>query len=585
MRAISLLLSLAAIASAQCRYQFGRLCFTSPVGEVMAVTPAPVAVSGVSSPGKQPAKTLSAADFAAALQHLAVDVRQHRGRDALVLFDSSVPVEKLAAQMQVETMQLRTRTAARFRLGAAEFTGYGVVVVKPVRPLSDAEWSSIFGAGRERVQSPVADLLRRNNGLYLLRSSNGQDAFDLATELKVHPLLEFAEPDYVISVAPQSAGSSPRDFVMGTGVTASDSLLPHQWALRNGGSWADARGGVSLQNYWRIPDLSQRPVVAVVDDGVQPDHPDLAPQLLTPFDVTGSANILENGFQQYLFNDHGTRVAGIIAAVADNSFGIAGAAPFARILPIRAFFRPTASTSYRTFRASELAAALSYAAERASVINISWFYNDLKDIQDITEVLRQMPAKRGGRGVVVVASAGNFGSPIMFPASLSPEIPGLIAVGATDRSDSVKRCDAASSCAGDFDWGSGQGPALDVVAPGVDVLSTYPCAERTAPSCFARFDGTSAAAPFVSALAAHLLARNPALTSAEIKSIIRSTSDPLDWRIPNSWSGYGRISICRAVGGTACNVSDLAANGVLLSSAPTLAPPPRQPGKAPALED
>jgi hypothetical protein len=447
MRNILILLSLATCAAGQCRYQFGRMCLTEQIGEVVSITPE--SFGGVASPGLLPLKNLTRAEFATAVSRLNA-FRHYDAEGATLLFDAPGSKQNVAATLQVRPEQVRIQNRPRFRVGDSEFAADDVVVVKPRLPLSDAQWSSIFVMFEAApVRSASAELLRRNNGLHLLRSTKHQNAFDLAMAMQANSLLEFAEPDYVIGIRPQSAGLSPRSFMPGRRRWSNDPFLAQQWALRNGGKLADAQGGIGLQNLWRVAGLTVPPVVAVVDDGVQSDHPDLAPQLLPAFDATGSHSVLAPGSGQYLFNSHGTRVAGIIASSADNGFGILGAAPFARILPVRAFYRASSASDYSTFQASELASALSYAGERSSVINISWFYNDLKDIQGITEVLRQMPLRRGGLGVVVVASAGNFGSPITYPASLSREIPGLIAVGASDRSDSVKRCVAtAQSCNG-----------------------------------------------------------------------------------------------------------------------------------------
>jgi subtilisin family serine protease len=192
--------------------------------------------------------------------------------------------------------------------------------------------------------------------------------------------------------------------------------------------------------------------VAVIDSGVQADHPDLAGQLAERIDVTGRADAAEL---------HGTAVAGVIAARADNHVGIAGVAPHARLVALRACWEASAADTVCS--SLSLALALSAALERhAQVINLS-----LGGPPD--QLVQRLIQAAQARGVVVVAARNGAAPGGGFPAAL----PGVVAVA-----------DKAPVTAG------------ALVAPGTDILSTLPV------SRWGIVSGSSYAAAHVSGLAA-----------------------------------------------------------------------------------
>ena len=197
--------------------------------------------------------------------------------------------------------------------------------------------------------------------------------------------------------------------------------------------------------------------VAVVDSGVQADHPDLAGQLADRQNlVAGQADSAEL---------HGTAVAGIIAARADNHLGIAGVAPLARILALRACWQSSASETLCT--SLSLAQALSAAIERdAAIINLSLGGPHDRLIQRLVEAAL-------ARDIVVVAAANRLAPDLGFPAAL----PGVIAVSDTAQ-DKGRRA---------------------VAAPGTGILTTLPG------SRWGLVSGPSYAAAHVSGLVALML--------------------------------------------------------------------------------
>lgn len=214
------------------------------------------------------------------------------------------------------------------------------------------------------------------------------------------------------------------------GVPTNDDLRPEQWGLeqvRAPEAWSTTRGaGV---------------VVAVIDSGVDLGHPDLAPNLLPgiTFHDCGDGGCGDGGYgttEDLLGEpDHGTHVAGIIGAVANNGTGVAGVAPGVRILPINAF-RDHDDTIPPGFAATieDVARGVRWAVARgAHVINLS--LGSLDPIEpllgpDDTNPLTGAVADAVARGVVVVGAAGNETLPFCESPSFAD---GVLCVAATDR--------------------------------------------------------------------------------------------------------------------------------------------------------
>ena len=253
--------------------------------------------------------------------------------------------------------------------------------------------------------------------------------------------------------------------------------------------------------------------VAVVDTGVSPE-PDLAPQLLTGWDyVAGHADGRSDS------NGHGTHVAGIIAATANNGLGGSGLAPSTKVLPVRAL--DASGSGYW----SDVANGIVYAVNQgAGVINLSLGgHSGNASLQAAIDY-----ATSNGR--VVVAAAGNDGTNVPnYPAAY----PGVIGVAASDQSDAVASF-------------SNSGSAVDVTAPGVGILSTVP-------GGYASMSGTSMATPFVSAAAAMIRSAAVArgLGSVNVESVLASSAIDIGAHGRDLTSGAGLINPRNAL----CSVS------------------------------
>ncbi|MGW3507118.1 type VII secretion-associated serine protease mycosin [Streptomyces sp. NPDC000994] len=295
-----------------------------------------------------------------------------------------------------------------------------------------------------------------------------------------------------------------------------DGIRAQQWGL-------DA---MHTQEAWRTTQ-GKGITVAVLDTGVDDDHPDLRGNVLPGKDMIGFG--ARRGDRPWA--RHGTAMAGIIAGHGHgpgNADGVMGIAPKARILPVRVILEEddSARSKARSTRGNALADGIRWAADQgADVINLS--------LGDDSDSAHPEPAEDEavqyalGKGAVVVASAGNGGEKgdhISYPAAY----PGVIAATAVDRygtraSFSTRRWYATVS------------------APGVDVVIADPDQR------YYEGWGTSAASAFVSGAVALVKAAHPGLTPAQIKKLLEDTarSAPVGGR--DDSRGFGMVDPAAAI--------------------------------------
>jgi len=275
--------------------------------------------------------------------------------------------------------------------------------------------------------------------------------------------------------------------------------------------------------------------VAVIDQGIFRTHNDLNANMsaLSFNTATGTVpSVFVAG------NNHGTHVAGTIAAVKDNNLQVVGLAPSSRLIGISNTLNVSPTIS------EQLANGMNWAWQNgADVISNSWgdqggaFYNNLHTALLENAINNALTNGRGGRGSVVVFAAGNQSpSPIDYPANFTGAI---LCVGAINNTG-IRSAFSAF------------GTTLDVVAPGQNIISTLP--NQTIGS----MDGTSMATPHVSALAALVLSVNRNLTNLQVNNIIENTSQKVGGytystttnRPNGTWNnqmGYGLIDAYAAV--------------------------------------
>ena len=319
-----------------------------------------------------------------------------------------------------------------------------------------------------------------------------------------------------------------------------DPLAPKQWHLVASHAF----------DYWDTLPLLAPVRVAVIDSGVDGTHPELAGKIVAAETfVGGSATVDREG--------HGTFVAGLIAASIDNAAGIAGMVPSAELLVAKVVDGDRQIDVEAEVRAIRWAVA-----QRAQVINMS--LGGLRDprnrdLDTFSPLEAAAVAYAHGKGVVVVAAVGNGDAAPVQPwpyASYPAALPHVLGVSALTRDGAVP---AFSNRDKIFN---------DIAAPGQDILSTLPlamtapfkeCVDQGYSSCgpeeFRRAEGTSFAAPQVSAAAAVLLSLRPTLRPEQVTKILQSAAIDLDSSTGcsacaagrDAYSGWGRLDVAAAI--------------------------------------
>ena len=303
--------------------------------------------------------------------------------------------------------------------------------------------------------------------------------------------VEYAEPNY---------------FVHALSVIPNDPYYGLQWHLpkiKAGEAWGETKGSSNV-------------TVAVLDTGMDLSHSDLDEQ------VVGGYDFVNNDGEADDDNGHGTHVAGTIAAETNNGEGVAGISWHAKIMPVKVLDEAGEGTH------ETVALGLIFAADNgARVINLSF------GGEESSAVMSEAINYAYGKGCVLVAGTGNSGSGVvLFPARHN----NVVAVGASDEEDNW--CNASIWGEG---FGSNYGPGIDVVAPGNNIVSTYPGGS------YAVGSGSSMATACVSGMAALIISGKPQLGNSTVRDIITRTSDDLMEPGWDEYTGYGRINLQKAI--------------------------------------
>jgi subtilisin family serine protease len=336
-------------------------------------------------------------------------------------------------------------------------------------------------------QRSGGQVLQASRGLQrdVLRVANGA-AESMARIIRRLPGVKDAYPDRIAHATLQ----------------VNDPLLSMQWGVAT----------MYVPQAWDVS-LGAGVPVAVLDCGIHSGHPDLLGKVSLEQNFTAEASTDD-------LCNHGTHVAGIIAANTNNGIGVAGVAPGARLLNAKVL----GDTGSGYF--SDIERGIQWAADNgARVINMSLGADGACIASTQTAV-----DYAWNRGTVVVAAAGNSG--LATGASMPGNCNNVIAVAATDSADLKASF-------------SNSGSSVQIAAPGLNVLSTLN-PDVNAGSQYGGLSGTSMAAPNVAAVAALVAATTYATSAAAIRDRLFSTADPIAGT-GVLWT-YGRVNAAAAVG-------------------------------------
>ncbi len=373
----------------------------------------------------------------------------------------------------------------------------GTILVKFV---DEASARAVVAAHGDRDVSTTA------NGVHVVHVAGGSVDESVAAYSRA-PGVVYAEPNYIA----HATLAVPNDPSFGS-----------QWALSKigaTGAWSAYPGSYVSSGGAKL---------AIVDTGVQSNHPDLTGRVVLGINCVNAFSSCASGAAED-DNGHGTHVAGIAAATTNNALGVAGVAFSSPIVAVKVLDAQGSGT-YAAITNGIIWAA----GHGVRVMNLSLSGSAFS--QTLCDAVAQVTAN----GALVVAAAGNGNtSAAAYPAAC----PGAVGVAATDPND------ARASFS---NFGA---PDVFIAAPGVSIFSTY------FGSSYATLSGTSMASPMVTGLAALLFGQLPSRTPATIKSILASTAqkvggisygaDPYGTCGGCTWSssfGYGRIDAAAALG-------------------------------------
>lgn len=428
---------------------------------------------------------------------------RYRPGEVIVKFKDSTPISPAKVQGKFKASGISAVDRVFKELGVKE--------VDQLMPLT----GEIKNRAPRKVRSKSGRMITEpdTSKLFCLKyeAAEGQTVEETVERLKAMPEVEYAEPNYLAFI--QVATESTEDML----TYINEPMYNQQWGLN----------AIKMPQVWAMPKVTeQRPVIAILDTGVDINHPDLKDNIWTNaaeasgatwedddhngyvddlhgWDFIAKTAIMKNGMDR---NGHGTHCAGIAAAVGNNGIGIVGANPDALILPIKVM------GDDGTGDAATICKGIDYAvACGANVLSMSFGGG-------ASQAVYQSLTKAAASYAVLVGAAGNNEKSIynlIYP-------PGLLFPGAYDIVIGVMASNSDGSLAGfsNFDpdgpFFSKYNPAFkafsssvdwqedlmwnyDVMAPGVNIMSTY------LNGTYKTLNGTSMATPMVAGAISRLL--------------------------------------------------------------------------------
>ncbi len=440
-----------------------------------------------------------------------------------------------------------------------------IVRYNPDRPRAESSMMSIQSATNTQAGTSVVKDLSDAGipGMQVVQVTT--NTLDAAMEAyKNSPDVLYVEPDYKISLSPIEKTGKVADvdtMSINSAAYPNDPGYQYLWGLHNTGQapfYGMADADIDAPEAWGITTGSPNVVVAVVDTGVDYNHPDLAAniwqnsgEIINGVDDDGNGyiddvrgwNFVSKNNDPMDDNGHGTHCAGTIAAVGNNGIGVTGTAWNVKIMPLK--FLNAQGSGY----VSDAISAILYANRKgAAVISNSWsgtgYTQSLKDAIDASSA-------------VVVCAAGNSGA----NSDIAPQYPAaftssnILSVAATDYNDKLASF-------------SNYGPnSVDLAAPGVSIYST------SKSGTYQYLSGTSMATPHVSGVAALIKSQNPSMSATQIRSRIFSSVDTISSLSGKVGSG-GRLNAAKALGGSTPTPTPTPTNTPYPTVTPTKTPTP-----------
>jgi thermitase len=453
-------------------------------------------------------------------------------------------------------------TAAPPSAAAATFTAApdsyapGVVHVKFKRSVAATS------AKVSRYRAQATRELAPGLGAMALPVAPGTEV-DVIRELRADPSVEYAEPNYYLTIAaafPTDPAFYNQDKIDPT--NREDVLyrdidnMQRQYVFRL----------PQIAEAWDLANGTSDMIIATIDTGAYLKHPDLEGRLMPAANFVAGEEGVKN---EEDYNGHGTAVAGILVANRNNGKFLAGINGRAKVLPIKAFNDQGSTT------VEPIIKAVKFAADNgAKVVNMSLSYTKTPVEPDRVAALQDaIVAYLYSRGITVVGAMGNFGQTERSTDPFPPaNFDSVIAVGATNyqlTDPDGKPIDNPRELLSPI---SNRGPWVSVVAPGqnIRVLTGF-----ESPDCGQKDDngkdkgffcgqtgdtwrsGSSFATPIVTGVASLIMGCHPQMTPAQVRTVIQGSADKIGdggasgysdgGKGRNDFYGYGRVNAFKAV--------------------------------------
>lgn len=400
----------------------------------------------------------------------------------------------LAATCVMASAQMSTGAVTFKEIpGIQEFSGY--LIARPIQASTLAE-RGLNSFQIQRVRQEAAMLAARTTVRYVPETD-----------------------EYILKVPSGASEQSTSDWLMRTGAfqyvepdwTVYPVAVPNDAQYNQ--QWHHPR--IEAPTAWNHYVGDGTITVAICDTGIRLTHQDLAARLVPGANsATGTAIAQVNGGQVNDINGHGTHVAGIAAAIGNNSVGVAGVSWNAKLMPIRVTNSSGGSSSI-----SALTAGARWAADNgARVISTSYSGYSNSAVQTTGNYIKNT------RNGIYLWAAGNSNQ------NINTDHIDVTVVGSSTTTDTKSSF-------------SNYGPGIDVFAPGSDIRSTY----NSSDSSYATLSGTSMACPAAAGLAALIMGTNSTLTGAQVETILYQTCNDLGTAGNDSYWGWGRINARQAL--------------------------------------
>lgn len=301
---------------------------------------------------------------------------------------------------------------------------------------------------------------------------------------------------------------------------------------------------INAKTAWDVTTGTPGTVIAILDSGIDLEHPDLASRIWVNedeipdngVDDDGNGKVDDVNGWDFVENDSrpqdadgwGTFIAGVAGATTNNGIGIAGIAWNSPLMPVRVLTRDDIGQAFAAL--SDITDGIRYAvANGARVIHLGFYVEEQNLTVDQRATLEAAINEAHDAGALLVAPVGDHGlagNPVTYPAAF----PAVIGVTATDRD--MERLAAA-----------GHGPFVEIAAPGVGIHGPLPDNSYSEGAA----EGTEFAAPHISGTAALIWAVNPSLTPGQVREFMRDTANDLGAVGYDEFYGFGLLNAALAV--------------------------------------